>query len=110
MEKYTKNKMEEANKIFNDKASFNKWLLELTESEKSLVVEMIDDALWQGYNNVLFLGKEKQQIVDAFTAGQIDIANTFLAEYKSRGLENELSIPENDKEDGEQYFNNTFKK
>lgn len=45
--------MEEANKIFNDKAVFNKWLLELTESEKSLVIEMINDALWQGYNHVL---------------------------------------------------------
>ncbi len=45
--------MDEANKIFNDKAAFNKWLLELTESEKSLVIEMIDDALWQGYRTIL---------------------------------------------------------
>ena len=45
--------MKEAEKIFSDKAEFNKWLLELTESEKTLVVEMINEALWQGYNSVL---------------------------------------------------------
>ena len=45
--------MKEAQKIYDDKAAFNKWLLELTDNEKKLVVEMINDGLWKGYNNVL---------------------------------------------------------
>lgn len=56
-----------------------------------------------------FVEKEKTQIIDAFTAGQIDIANTFFAEYNKCGFEYKLSIPENDKEDGEKYFDETFK-
>ena len=40
---------------------------------------------------------------------QIDIAETLYAEFKQRGFEGSITIPENDNEDGEEYFNNTFK-
>ena len=66
---------------------------------------------WFDDNQEILLAKEKQQIIDAFTAGQIDIANMFLKEYKERGFDNELNksaILNNDKEDGKQYYNNTF--
>ena len=55
-----------------------------------------------------FFGIEKTQVVDAFTAGQINISNTLFQEYKERGFKGDTTIPENDKEDGIEYFNNTF--
>ncbi len=35
--------LQQAIEIFNEKANFNKWLLELTESEMSLVIEMMEE-------------------------------------------------------------------
>ncbi len=32
------------NKLFNTKAYYNKWLLELTKDEKSLIYEIVDEA------------------------------------------------------------------
>jgi DnaJ-class molecular chaperone len=37
--------MDKANEIFETKATYNKWLKELTEGEKDLVIEMINEAL-----------------------------------------------------------------
>jgi len=48
---------------------------------------------------------EKGQIVNAFTAGQIDIIQASLEE---RLLEGAIIIPENDTEDGEEYYKQTF--
>ena len=35
--------------IFKSKQDFNKWLLQLTESEKLLIMEMMDEARELGY-------------------------------------------------------------
>jgi len=48
---------------------------------------------------------EQGQIVDAFTAGQIDIIQASLEE---RLLEGAIIIPDNDTEDGEEYYKQTF--
>lgn len=37
--------MTKAEQIFNSKAEYNKWLKELTDNEKELVLEMINEAL-----------------------------------------------------------------
>lgn len=39
--------MTKAEEIFNAKAEYNKWLKELTNDEKELVLEMINEALHQ---------------------------------------------------------------
>ena len=36
--------------IFKSKQEFNKWLKELTESEKLLIIQMMDDARELGYD------------------------------------------------------------
>ena len=36
--------------IFKAKQEFNKWLKELTETEKLLIIEMMDDARELGYD------------------------------------------------------------
>lgn len=42
--------MEKAKEIFNTKSEFNKWLTILTESEKALVIEMIQEGIDDGYS------------------------------------------------------------
>lgn len=39
--------MTQAEKIFTSKAEYNKWLKELTVDEKSLILDMINEALQQ---------------------------------------------------------------
>jgi hypothetical protein len=39
--------MTKAEEIFNIKAEYNKWLKELTDDEKELILEMINEALRQ---------------------------------------------------------------
>ena len=54
--------------------------------------------------------KEKVQLVDAFTAGQIVIGNLLIEHFNKKKwfFQSKHSLPENDKEDGIEYFNNTF--
>ena len=58
-----------------------------------------------------FIEKEKEQIVDAFTAGQVDIGNVLIEHFNKKKwfFQANHTLPENDKEDGEEYFNKTFK-
>ena len=51
--------------IFEEKKSFNKWLNELTEIELQLVIDMLDEARKQGYND----GKK-----DAYSSFQDEIS------------------------------------
>lgn len=39
--------------IFKTKAEFNKWLNELTETEKLLIMEMLDEARELGYDKAI---------------------------------------------------------
>jgi hypothetical protein len=39
--------------IYASKAYFNKWLKELTESEKELVLEMLNEARYEGFREGL---------------------------------------------------------
>ena len=45
--------MTKAEEIFNTKAYYNKWLKELTYDEKDLVLEMINEAQEDAYNQAL---------------------------------------------------------
>lgn len=42
--------MTAAEEIFTVKSFYNKWLKELTEAEKSLIVDMLSEAKAEGYN------------------------------------------------------------
>lgn len=56
------------------------------------------------------LEEEKKQIVHAFSAGQIDICKVVQQEAKEM-IKLEIPIPpEDDHEDGEEYFNQKFNK
>ena len=62
--------LQQAIEIFNEKANFNKWLLELTESEMSLVIEMMEEYRNQPSDNT--------QSIDTELAGKIwDAAEEF---------------------------------
>ena len=52
--------------------------------------------------------REQGQIVNAFTAGQIDIAKVIQASFKERAFEGTIIIPDSDTEDGEEYYKQTF--
>lgn len=54
--------------IFDFKKEFNKWLKELTESELQLIIEMLDNAKKQGYEE-----------------GQSDAHSSFQDEISYRG-------------------------
>ena len=43
--------MSESQNIFDTKKEFNKWLKELTESEVSLIIEMMNEASQLGYDS-----------------------------------------------------------
>lgn len=43
--------MSELQNIFDTKKEFNKWLKELTESEVSLIIEMMNEASQLGYDS-----------------------------------------------------------
>jgi len=51
---------------------------------------------------------EQRQIAEAFTAGQIDIAKVIQESFKERAFEGTIIIPENDTEDGQEYYKQTF--
>ena len=39
----TDKEMTEAEKMFNDKAAYNKWMLELTEAKKAFIIDMMEE-------------------------------------------------------------------
>lgn len=88
--------METAMKMFINAA---KQLRELNHNQDLIPTKYYQETL---------LAKEKQQIIDSFTAGQIDIFDAFLNEFKERGFTYDKVFPENDNEDGEEYFVKTF--
>lgn len=69
-----------AEELFKEKSEFNKWLKELTESEKSLIIEMINIAqnsgkekILYGYYNLLmdeFNGSASEEAIDMFLSSQ----------------------------------------
>lgn len=52
--------------------------------------------------------EEKEHIVNAFTAGQIDIIETLHQECIERKMQIEFTLDSEDNEDGLEYFNNNF--
>lgn len=80
-------------------------LIEQLESKKS---ESVNPWFQSGLNNAIHQAKqliqtEKEQIINAYHDGQITMINDF-AEIS--GIT--LNIPENDKEDAQQYHKNNF--
>jgi hypothetical protein len=49
-------------KIFKSKQEFNKWLKELTETEKLLIMEMMDEAREWGYDEGFMDAKDEMNI------------------------------------------------
>ena len=78
--------MTKAEEIFNIKAEYNKWLKELTDDEKELILEMINEAFRQC--NV----SGRSELLKAFVDWWHGLSQEELAWYEGRYVEVFLSL------------------
>ena len=90
-------------KAICDKNSFD------IKSENGVEFIVIDYEVLQSLFAVC-LKKERQQIADAYTTGQRGIIEVLGNELSQRGVAFTLGIADDDKEDGELYYSETFEK
>ncbi len=79
----------------------NTALMELIQQLEKTIPEIANG---NAIDKTFWLEKEKSQIINAFTDGQIDIINDSLKQMNLC-----VNLPD-DKEDGEEYFNKTYNK
>jgi broad-specificity NMP kinase len=87
----------------------NAFNIEGQDGTKYLAIDY--EEMRQLFDNLL--AQEKQQIADAYTKGELVVAEIFIKRYNNslynRILGRKIKLPKNDFDDGREYYSQTYK-